>query len=523
MEVTLLNHQVSLPIRALYAAISIARQGGDLLGMLDVLNDEIAQAARPADLAELLIYRSTIHGDLGHTRDAVSDAERAVELLHESGTAPARIARVVSLVGSTSSELGDIEKSVNCAAQALQLLGDPETNSDVGAVAAVTNNVGMVFANLEAWDLAAGQFRLSALADAKNNDPSGVDISTINEVDALLNNAGHRQRASEPFDDLVALAMLRCEALWANDDAVHRDDVAGPLLMARCLVMQGDFVGAQVLLDGLAVQIATLDDEWFVMMWHIAMAHCAVDRSDIAAARYAIDAVLDSPGHAHHHYGYEMLRLRATVLHQLGDVNEAFAVLTRVDAIERRAAARRVSCLASVVIERAQLASTNDLLVQMVDSDPLTGALNRRGLDRHLADGPARLVMPVIVIDIDHFKAINDSFGHAVGDRVLTAVTTVMRRELRAGDLLARVGGEEFQVVLGDATSDEAGAVAERLRHAVVQFAWDAIAPGLSVSVSVGLAIGSGEVYQQLVVAADEALYAAKRQGRNQVVVAGAG
>jgi diguanylate cyclase (GGDEF)-like protein len=519
----LLDHQVSAHVRALYEAITAARHGGDLLGIVDVLHDEILATTRSADLAELFIYRSTVNGDIGRTREAVADAQRAVDLLHQCGASPIRIARVVSLVGSTSSELGDIERSVRYAAQALQLMGDPTAHDDVGAVAVVTNNVGLVFANIEAWDLAAQQFRLSALADERHNDASGVEISTVNEIDALLNDAGHRQRANEDAGELMALAVSRCAMLCASSALPSSGEVAGPLLMARCLVMQGDFSGAQVLLDGLSEHIHGLDDEWFVMMWHMASAHCAVARNDYAAARRAIDVVVDSPGHAHHHYGYEMLRLRAVVLHRLGDHDEAFDVLARVDGLERRAAIRRVSCLASVVIERAQLASTNEVLTAMADSDPLTGALNRRGLERHVTTALSRPSMPVLVVDIDHFKAINDSFGHALGDRVLTAVTGAMRGALRHGDVLARTGGEEFQIVLVHASCAEAVAVGDRLRESVARYDWASLADQLAVTVSVGVALGRGDQYPQTVQAADEALYVAKRQGRNQVVLSDAG
>ncbi len=170
----------------------------------------------------------------------------------------------------------------------------------------------------------------------------------------------------------------------------------------------------------------------------------------------------------------------------------------------------------------ALLARQNRDLERQAEHDPLTGLGNRALFTRVLAhelDG-ARVHgggVSVLEIDIDHFKRVNDSLGHPAGDRVLAGLARVLRRELRRADLAARVGGEEFAVVLGRGAGDPK-AVAEKLRRAVA--AEDFGAPGaeLRVSVSVGCATSRpGEDGEALFARVDAALYRAKNLGRDRV------
>jgi diguanylate cyclase (GGDEF)-like protein len=149
--------------------------------------------------------------------------------------------------------------------------------------------------------------------------------------------------------------------------------------------------------------------------------------------------------------------------------------------------------------------------------DPLTGLHNRRDFfaraERVFADPVADASL--LYVDLDAFKALNDRLGHAEGDRVLCAVADRMQACLRPHDRLARIGGEEFAVLLHGATADAAGAVAERLRAAV-----DAD-PACRATVSVGVAARApGEPLDRVLHRADAALYAAKTAGRNRVDVA---
>jgi diguanylate cyclase (GGDEF)-like protein len=124
------------------------------------------------------------------------------------------------------------------------------------------------------------------------------------------------------------------------------------------------------------------------------------------------------------------------------------------------------------------------------------------------------------MLDIDHFKSINDRFGHAAGDAVLRAVAALIREQLRSTDIAGRLGGEEFAVLLPEVTLDLAHEIAERLRAAIEQKEVEHVPAPIRLTASLGVVeIGNGESLEQAIARADAALYAAKHAGRNRVVV----
>ncbi len=158
-------------------------------------------------------------------------------------------------------------------------------------------------------------------------------------------------------------------------------------------------------------------------------------------------------------------------------------------------------------------------------TDPLTGLANRRAgseaLDRMLAERRRYgTPMALLLIDVDHFKAVNDRFGHSAGDGVLRGVAEGITAALRAGDVVARWGGEEFLALLCHADGTEAEAVSERVRAVVAGTPVPLGGSAQQVTVSIGaVAAGTGDGPDALIARADAALYEAKRQGRNRVVV----
>ena len=163
-------------------------------------------------------------------------------------------------------------------------------------------------------------------------------------------------------------------------------------------------------------------------------------------------------------------------------------------------------------------------LTTQAQSDALTGVLNRRGLMLHLEGlhGRARggsHEYALMMVDVDHFKAINDEHGHAVGDHVLKWVAQNLRDGLRGADLIARWGGEEFCILLPRTRLAEARALAERLTFRIAA----AGTPRVTVSIGVAEAHAQSEALDETIRRADEALYRAKASGRNRVVVSGVG
>jgi diguanylate cyclase (GGDEF)-like protein len=161
--------------------------------------------------------------------------------------------------------------------------------------------------------------------------------------------------------------------------------------------------------------------------------------------------------------------------------------------------------------------------------DGLTGLLNRRAIEegieaqirRSLRSGEA---FSVLMLDLDHFKSVNDRFGHAVGDQALKHVAAVLKAGVRGVDDIGRIGGEEFVALMPGASLEAAGPVAERLRAQLAAQPVPLDASSVPVTISIGIAQWSGkaEDMSRLLVRADTALYRAKQQGRDRVIAANA-
>jgi len=171
------------------------------------------------------------------------------------------------------------------------------------------------------------------------------------------------------------------------------------------------------------------------------------------------------------------------------------------------------------------LKRSNDLLLELSNTDHLTGLFNRRYLMDTLEKEVQRSVrkngyLSVIILDIDHFKGVNDTYGHLQGDIVLQKVALHLQKELRNYDIAARYGGEEFVAVLPDATCKEAAFVADRVRMAVQTAKFSGDLSKLSISVSLGVATFPSQhcnTVDGIIKLADDALYRAKNLGRNRV------
>jgi diguanylate cyclase (GGDEF)-like protein len=164
-------------------------------------------------------------------------------------------------------------------------------------------------------------------------------------------------------------------------------------------------------------------------------------------------------------------------------------------------------------------------LQDLATVDSLTSLLNRNALQKILEREHARAQRhgrpySVLLLDVDNFKSVNDTYGHAVGDRALVAVAHIAQRSLREGDWVGRWGGDEFLCLLPDADDERATAIAERLRAQVVEQPIQAEDCAIPISISIGLAQypQAGDRVEKVLTGADAALYGAKRRGRNRVV-----
>ncbi|WP_339805870.1 GGDEF domain-containing protein [uncultured Marinobacter sp.] len=177
-----------------------------------------------------------------------------------------------------------------------------------------------------------------------------------------------------------------------------------------------------------------------------------------------------------------------------------------------------------------QLKTANIELVELATRDPLTCLPNRRTVmeqfEREAARterySPGQKALGISILDIDHFKRVNDTYGHQAGDEILRKVSQALENTVRKGDYIGRIGGEEFLLLFPDTSPDHAIPAANRIRKAVEALRFDELPESERVTVSQGIAIHQpGETVAATFKRADEALYQAKNSGRNRVVAAG--
>jgi diguanylate cyclase (GGDEF)-like protein len=230
---------------------------------------------------------------------------------------------------------------------------------------------------------------------------------------------------------------------------------------------------------------------WFLIAW------CLLEGFTIAAAlRFLGSSKVDSD--ALYYYGLPLSMVAASILVALGVADRLRAQRVALSDAERRA-----------------------------QTDPLTGVLNRRSLIERLEAACTRakargLPIALLFIDLDHFKQINDTFGHQAGDACLRAIIDPIHAELRQSDVIGRYGGEEFVVILSSADAAAATPIAQRIVERVADIRVAGFGDPISVTCSIGIATSDtlGIWGEPLLAQADAAVYVAKRAGRNQIHVA---
>jgi diguanylate cyclase (GGDEF)-like protein len=261
-----------------------------------------------------------------------------------------------------------------------------------------------------------------------------------------------------------------------------------------------------------------------------------------AAAALSAVAIAAAEPHANANRHRQTLYEQASEIHEaLGDPAAALAWHRRFHALYKQIALESAEsrsrllavrlgteqALADAAAERSKslaLERRAEALHQEATRDALTGLANRRHLDRellavHAAARATGRALYVAMLDADHFKCINDQYSHAVGDAVLRTLGALLLELVRGKDLPARYGGEEFVLVFDGIPPSRVHPVCERIRLTVEQYDWTRLAPGLAVTISIGVAdIAGCESPAAGMTAVDALLYAAKRAGRNRVV-----
>jgi len=451
-------------------------------------------------------------------------------------------AQLVPLAARAHNDLAAVYGARGLSERALQhLRAGVRMLDDAGLPVApsLTNNLGNVYLELGRVDEALACFRRGREEHLERGDRFGAAIARSNEGRALADQGRHDE----------ALAALREALTWFDtlQQGAYRVATLGKL--GEVHAAAGDEAAAAATFRE---ALETLDDEGPTSSfgpdvraaWGRFLVTCGQYEEALPALTEAIESYRERGADA---AVVALMRHRAETLRRLGRLEEAYEQLDgyveRQAKIDRERGALMVR--ASLIELEAGLASDHQLhvvtrevlaeanrslrdqaeqLERLSTTDELTGVYNRRHLSRRLEEEARRAardgtMLSLVLLDVDNFKAINDRHSHVAGDQVLARIAGVLAETVRRSDVVARWGGEEFALLLPGCGIAEASRVAEKARAAVAGNDWSDAAPGLTVTVSIGVAClrEAGSDTLELVRLADRRLYGAKRAGRNRI------
>jgi diguanylate cyclase (GGDEF)-like protein len=486
----------------------------ELQALLALPADTLAPEARGMALLVRGVHRSR-SGDLN---DGQQDLLAACELLKDSPL-PADKDLCGFHLANHYRRTGDTEEALRLV-QALH-----ERAHSGGATyddSVYAYGLAQLLQQLKRWTEALQSYQESLAATQRLKDVSGQAYAEHGLAQVLLK----LNRADEALPHAQqALALVD----YASD---QRQGLLRSITLAEALAALDRSTEANAVLDKLATAVRERQDELALADWLRVRARTLQQLGHWQAAYAALDEARALEQHKHEQQLSEQsARLRmqfnrardAEELAALRQLNEQGQRLRQTQAVALVLFMLLLAALLVVAVRKVRQAR---LLHNLASTDELTGLPNRRALFAYLGQQLAQtrasgVRLSVLAVDVDHFKRINDSHGHAVGDLVLRHVAQVLAGGLRERDRLGRVGGEEFVAVLPDAELAAAEQVAERMRAALAGAPLQVDAVGeLRVTVSIGVARArAGESPEAMLARADEALYGAKNAGRDTVMV----
>ena len=467
--------------------------------------------------SQLLCTLVMAYNDVGLHGDALTHVKKALDAARASGD-PSLMSWALNRAGATYEQLAAPADAERFMLQALEIARDIKGSEEIFSA---LNNL--------CSNLIAGADRLDA-ATAKAALERAIGHGT--EALALAQPSGNAHRQAICHGNLgVAFMRLgdHARALEHVQKGQQLAEANGYRSMALSAVAdRAELLGRMGQLDA---AIALYEES-------LAAAHSTDDHALLLSLHHGLYKGYKAQGDAaralaHHE---AMLPLERDRMRQRADM-QARLLLHRLELEQVHAEAERARLDAEVQRLRAiQLEAENrQLAVKATElgrhalEDQLTGLANRRRVDHELPlqmalarerDG----VLSVAVVDLDHFKHVNDRYGHTVGDDVLRTVARILLDKTRGSDLLARMGGEEFLVVFSGTPLNVAVEICERLRQSIESHDWSRVADGLALTISIGVCDAPRDLdVRGLLDRADAALYGAKRAGRNRVHVAKAG
>lgn len=544
-------------VRDALAAAEAARLGGEHVAGAEAARQALAlaqQAANSRLQASALSLLALHEFRLGECEGAIHHGLQALPLLKRERDAAERTQLLCTLAMAYNA----IGLHSDALPHAMQALESARASGDKSLLSWALNRAGVTYEGLSDAD-AAERFMLQALEIAREIDGREEMFSALNNLCSHLNHAAQRLPLDEARTKLLRALDCATQALALADASgnAHRQAIChSNLATVHTLLRRGeeaarhlDAAEALARRHGFrAVALSALGDRAMLLRLNGDTSRAiALYEESLAQARPLGDLATQREMHLglyeshkaagdferalHHHEA--LLPLERAQLQQRADV-QARLLLHRLELEQAHADAERARLDAEVQRLRAAKLETENRALEIQArelgrhalEDQLTGLANRRRVDHelptHLAQArERRSALSVAAVDLDHFKLVNDRYGHAVGDDVLRVVARLLTENTRSTDLLARMGGEEFLVLFVGTPIGVARDICERLRTAVEAYDWPALASGLGLTISIGLceAPESADV-RTLLERADASLYAAKRGGRNRVEVA---
>jgi diguanylate cyclase len=480
-----------------------------------ILAKSLCGAARLSDgLAQAQVSLARICSHIGDQEQALVELDEAWQVIAVSPLLKTRIRAQrlfavcylrlldftkahewAGLAAQTAAASGQIDEQARCATLILGVWCDEGNDArDRGDLSQAD----------AAWRAAVAHSEATLELSARLGERT-TQVATLMNLAAALLGLGDDDTAARHLDAAAAIG-----ATGLDNPLLH---VEWAELRAGLLLKQGELDEAESLLERAAhigEQAGLVSN--FAGLYHV-WSMAAERRGDLAAALARFKRFHELQEAARN----DRARLRSQVLAVRHETERAQA--------EAQQAQQRALALAQA---NQQLETDAAMLREQALLDPLTGVANRRRLDHELAlrfDQAVSQAVPLCValLDIDHFKQVNDRFSHAVGDEVLRRLASILRRQCREHDLVARYGGEEFVLIFAQVGPGPALQACERIREAVQRHDWSQLQAGLAITVSVGLAEVSGQTDAAAgLQTADALLYRAKAAGRNRVMTSDA-
>jgi diguanylate cyclase (GGDEF)-like protein len=450
-----------------------------------------------------------VHRDLGRYAQALDHLQRYLDLAERTGDeqgqtyALANMGQLLSTLGESEAARQALQRSLAIRYSQQDLARQSSTRLDLGKLLLKQGEISEARTHLlEAVQLSRRTGNLRDLCDALHGLARAYQYDKDHDAVRQLLNEAHELAARA--DDNQRLAAVQ-------------------LAIGKHLIELGDLDAAQTCLQGVLQRAESLSLPELLADTHQALASIAEAGADYQVALQHFRSFHQVREAMHGEQAQQ--HLRGLLIRQQVQEIQRQADGERIRSQELSSeldAARQADQEKQLLVQ--QLSAQAEMLHQLSREDGLTGVANRRWLDLQLVqefERARRFAHPlsVAMLDLDHFKSINDRFTHLTGDKVLRAIGTLLRDACRRADVVARYGGEEFMLVLVETPLNKAESLCEKLRQRIEQFDWATIHPELSgVTLSIGLESNAHFTQlEALIAAVDARLYEAKRQGRNRI------